>query len=110
LVQREERLHDRRRLLAAGRVGHRLDFLEQSLDCGDELARLGLHCGAHRPYPCSPNIGWWTVRSVLPLPRYMWTPHGRHGSNERTARMMSMPRKFSWSFSSKIGWPITASS
>ena len=29
--------------------------------------------------------------SGFPLPVYMCTPHGRQGSNLRTARMMSMP-------------------
>ena len=44
------------------------------------------------------------VRSrCLPSPRYMWTPHGRQGSKLRTVRMMSIPLKFSRSFSSKIG-------
>jgi hypothetical protein len=33
----------------------------------------------------------------------MWTPHGRHGSKLRTARMMSMPLKFSRELSSKTG-------
>ena len=33
----------------------------------------------------------------------MCTPHGRHGSKLRTARMMSMPLKLSGPFSSKIG-------
>ena len=47
---------------------------------------------------------------TLPLPRYMWTPHGRHGSNDRTARMMSMPLNLSGPFSSKIGVFCTASS
>ena len=46
----------------------------------------------------------------LASPRYMCTPHGRHGSKLRTVRMMSMPLKWSRSFSSKIGWPCTASS
>ena len=32
-------------------------------------------------------------------------PHGRHGSKLRTVRMMSIPLKCSWSFSSKIWWP-----
>ena len=41
---------------------------------------------------------------------YMCTPHGRHGSNERTARMMSMPLNLSGPFSSKIGVFCTASS
>ena len=40
----------------------------------------------------------------------MCTPHGRHGSNDRTARMMSIPLKFSGPFSSKIGVFCTASS
>ena len=31
-------------------------------------------------HPCSPNIGECTCLIVLPLPRYMCTPHGRHGS------------------------------
>ena len=48
--------------------------------------------------------------STLPLPRYMCTPQGRHGSKLRTARMMSMPLKLSIGFSSKIGVFITASS
>ena len=48
--------------------------------------------------------------NILPLPRYMWTPHGRHGSKLRTARMMSMPLNLSGPFSSKIGVFCTASS
>ena len=55
-------------------------------------------------------VGECSLRSTLPLPRYMWTPHGRHGSKLRTARMMSMPLKSSIEFSSKIGVFITASS
>ena len=47
--------------------------------------------------------GEWSFFRVLPLPRYMWTPQGRHGSKLRTARMMSMPLNLSRSFSSKIG-------
>jgi len=54
--------------------------------------------------------GEWTRSSDLPLPRYMCTPQGRHGSKLRTARMMSIPLKFSWEFSSKIGVFCTASS
>ena len=60
--------------------------------------------------PCSPNIGWWTCLIVLPPPRYMCTPHGRHGSKLLTVRMMSMPLKLSRPFSSKIWSPCTASS
>ena len=55
-------------------------------------------------------VGECSFFSVFPLPRYMWTPHGRHGSKLRTARMMSMPLKCSRSFSSKIGVFMTASS
>ena len=51
----------------------------------------------------------WTLRT-LPAPLYMCTPHGRHGSKLRTARMMSTPLKFSGPFSSKIGVFCTASS
>ena len=52
----------------------------------------------------------WTTLRTGPLPPYMCTPQGRHGSNERTARMMSTPLKFSGPFSSKIGVFCTASS
>ena len=55
-------------------------------------------------------VGEWTFRSTLPLPRYMCTPQGRQGSKLRTARMISMPLKFSRVFSSKMGVSITASS
>jgi len=55
-------------------------------------------------------IGECTFSSTLPLPRYMCTPHGRHGSKLRTARMMSIPLNWSGGFSSKIGVFCTASS
>ena len=45
-----------------------------------------------------------------PSPVYMWTPHGRHGSKLRTARMMSTPLKLSGPFSSNMGVFCTASS
>src|SRR5947207_3020418 len=48
------------------------------------------------------RVGECRVSIVLPLPRYMWTPHGRHGSKLRTARMMSIPLKLSRPFSSKM--------
>ena len=51
----------------------------------------------------------WTFRT-MPFPLYMCTPHGRHGSKLRTARMMSTPLKFSGPFSSKMGVFCTASS
>ena len=38
------------------------------------------------------------------------TPHGKHGSKLRTARMMSIPLKWSGPFSSKMGVFWTASS
>ena len=56
-----------------------------------------------------PSGGCTTLRT-RPAPVYMCTPHGRHGSNERTARMMSTPLKFSGPFSSKMGVFCTASS
>src|ERR1039457_6427302 len=55
-------------------------------------------------------IGECTLSRTLPLPRYMCTPHGRHGSKLRTARMMSIPLNLSGGFSSKIGVFCTASS
>lgn len=55
-------------------------------------------------------VGECSSSSFLPSPRYMCTPQGRQGSKLRTVRMMSMPLKCSRSFSSKIGWPCTASS
>ena len=58
----------------------------------------------------NPSVGEWRASSILPLPQYMCTPQGRHGSKLRTVRMMSMPLKSSGPFSSKIGCPITASS
>ena len=60
--------------------------------------------------PSESAVGVWTTFRTDPLPPYMCTPHGRHGSNERTARMMSIPLKFSGPFSSKIGVFCTASS
>ena len=67
---------------------------------------LGVDRGAHQHRP----VGRCTTFLTLPAPVYMCTPHGRHGSNERTARMMSTPLKFSGPFSSKMGVFWTASS
>src|SRR5882762_873906 len=61
-------------------------------------------------YLTMPNIGEWFVSRTLPLPRYICTPHGRHGSKLLTVRMMSIPLKFAGPFSSKIGVFCTASS
>ena len=55
-------------------------------------------------------VGECSFFTTLPLPRYMWTPQGRHGSKLRTARMMSMPLNRSGGFSSKMGVFWTASS
>ena len=75
---------------------HRLDRTRIVLDRLEELLDpLDVHVE-----PPIPSIGECTRFSVLPLPRYMWTPHGRHGSKLRTVRMMSIPRKLSRSFSS----------
>src|SRR5215831_1822341 len=64
----------------------------------------------HNHYPCIPNMGECRVSRVFPFPRYICTPQGRHGSKLRTALMMSMPRKLSGPFSSKMGVFCTASS
>src|SRR5438270_6278875 len=108
-VELDDRLDQGRGQLARAGVVDRLERLEHALDFRHQLGR-SRRLSAERHQLCSPNIGWWTLRRVLPLPRYMCTPQGRHGSNERTARMMSIPRKSSWPFSSKIGMPMTASS
>ena len=71
---------------------------------GGAAGRLG--DGGHQ----ARAVGVCTTLRTLPSPGYMCTPQGRHGSKERTARMMSMPLKFSGPFSSKIGVFCTASS
>ena len=96
--------HQRARELLARareRVADRLELRGQLLDAGDEGFGLGAQ---HSP------VGVCTTFRTLPLPVYMCTPHGRHGSNEWTARMMSTPLKLSGPFSSKIGVFSTASS
>ena len=57
-----------------------------------------------------PSIGECRCSMTVPMPSYMCTPHGRHGSKLRTVRMMSMPLNLSGPFSSKIFSPWTASS
>jgi hypothetical protein len=91
-------LHQRPGELLGERVA--LDLRRQLLDARDEALRVHQH---------SP-VGVCITFLTLPLPVYMCTPHGRHGSNEWTARMMSTPLKSSGPFSSKIGVFCTASS
>src|SRR5205814_10161692 len=95
-------LHDSADGIERSRI---VDPRKQLVDGRDELPDLRV---LHQWTP--PNIGWCTFLSVRPLPRYMCTPQGRHGSKLRTARMMSMPLKLSGPFSSKIGVFCTASS
>ena len=97
-------------LLDAGAGRRVLDFVEpggQLLDSRDEGIRIrafGCRLAQHIP------VGVCITFRTPPLPSYMCTPHGRHGSKLRTARMMSTPLKFSGPFSSKIGVFCTASS
>ena len=111
LDDRRDELVDR---AAHERVGGRLDRGGQLLDALEQLLPLGrlraLRFDRHLRRPQLRPVGRWTTLRTLPAPVYMCTPHGRHGSNERTARMMSMPLKFSGPFSSKIGVFWTASS
>ena len=92
-------VHERARELLG--VTARLHPGGELLDASDEGFRFGAQ---HSP------VGVCTTFRTLPLPVYMCTPHGRHGSNEWTARMMSTPLKLSGPFSSKIGVFSTASS
>ncbi len=71
---------------------------------------IGLLRLDHGYSPVTDCVGECSFCTDLPSPRYMCTPQGRQGSKLRTVRMMSMPLKCSRSFSSKIGWPWTASS
>ena len=86
------------------------ELLAGLVELGGELSdtrqqRLGVHASSQQ----SP-VGVCITLRTLPLPVYMCTPHGRQGSNEWTARMMSTPLKSSGPFSSKIGVFWTASS
>ena len=99
-VQPEDRRHQLLGRPARLDVGDRLEARSQLLEALDRL-RYG-----HQQSP----VGVCTTFLTWPLPRYMCTPQGRQGSKLRTARMMSMPLKFSGPFSSKIGVFCTASS
>ena len=92
-------------------VVERFEGLGQLLDprqvpLGVERHPVGCGLGGHQQRP----VGRCTTFRTRPAPVYMCTPHGRHGSNDRTARMMSTPLKFSGPFSSKIGVFCTESS
>ena len=99
------------------RVGDLLERRRQGLDALDQL--LGGGGAGPRGGRGAPvverlaqhiPVGVCITLRTLPPPVYMCTPHGRHGSKLRTARMMSTPLKFSGPFSSKIGVFCTASS
>ena len=109
-VHLHDRGHELLGQLARGRRRRPIEQRLQLLDALDELVRLARVAGrrVHPAYAIA--VGVCITLRTLPLPVYMCTPHGRHGSNERTARMMSMPLKFSGPFSSKIGVFCTASS
>ncbi len=83
------------------------ELREQSLDLRADVPSGTAHVAS---VDTASVAGLWIVCRVFPGPRYMCTPHGRHGSKLRTARMMSMPLKLSGGFSSKIGVFWTASS
>ena len=51
-----------------------------------------------------------TSRTIVPIPLWMWVVHGMQGSNDRTARITSMPLSSSSSTVSRRGVPIRASS
>ena len=89
--------------------GQLLDPLDQGLGA-DRFGSLGGHSSRSGRAQDIPVGVWVTFRTWPPRWLYMWTPHGRHGSKLRTARMMSTPLNFSGPFSSKIGVFCTASS
>ena len=111
-----EQMLDRRAGVAhaafGGRLYHRLSCERRRSRNNASLRRRPANDRArYFAKSCSTRpVGECSFFSSLPGPRYMWTPHGRHGSKLRTVRMMSMPLKLSGPFSSKIGVPCTASS
>ena len=90
-------------------VGRGLELLEELLDAVSDGVKIDLIGWPASAWPANDQsrlgaaVGEWIFFRVLPFPRYMCTPQGRHGSKLRTVRMMSMPLKCSRSFSSKIG-------
>src|SRR5262249_53492295 len=93
-------------------VGGELEPLQRRLDLDHDPGTVrDDRVPGHSTPSCPPNAaGEWIRCTMRPLPRLMWTPHGRHGSKLRTVRMMSMPLNLSRGLSSKIGCPCTASS
>ncbi len=123
-VKVENRLDQFLRIRSSGGVGRLLDRLDQRLHPLDALGEIRIDSRIHvRGLPAvrvkhggreptlrrqdqdrgTPNMGEWRTSSVLPAPRYMCTPQGRHGSKLRTVRMISIPFDLSGPFSSKIG-------
>src|ERR1700730_5858218 len=92
------------------RIGIFVQCRNQLLEPAQGRLLLSFLIAAHVSARWIPNMGECTVFKVLPPPRYMCTPQGRHGSKLLTARMMSMPLNLSGGFSSKIGVPLTESS
>ncbi len=108
-VQLDDRRDELLRLLPAARV-EVLELAAQLLDARDEVPGAGSVRLVLAQVPQHIPVGVCITFLTRPPPVYMWTPHGRHGSKLRTARMMSTPLKSSGPFSSKIGVFCTASS
>src|ERR1700733_6683303 len=117
-VQFYDGLHEFKRDGPQLRVTGTVEPRDQLLDAFGVDPELALFCNTrccvyacrHHSCPATPNMGEWRVSKTFPLPRYMCTPQGKHGSKLRTARMMSMPLNLSGPFSSKMGVFCTASS
>ncbi len=87
--------HERQQFACAplgARVRRVLERRGQRLDFGVE--RLGIDFG-HRLYRRFSIVGECRCSITRVFPRYICTPHGRHGSKLRTVRMMSIPLKVS---------------
>src|ERR1700730_1930661 len=109
-MQIQHKLNEFARRTSCRRIGMLVQRRDQLLEAAQGRLVLSFVLAAHVSARWIPNIGECTVFRVLPLPRYMCTPQGRHGSKLLTARMMSIPLNLSGGFSSKIGVPLTASS
>src|SRR5262245_21406580 len=91
-VELDEQTHRRTRDPAHFRIAVRIQYLQHALKL---FARRPKRQGLSHHSARFSNVGACRVSIVLPSPRYMCTPQGRHGSKLRTARMMSMPLKLS---------------